>query len=114
MDEGFLREMCELSSKSTSNASTKHGGSDEFGNPNFRPANRVNGLCNTRYIKEDFEMQLDGDFGSNGRPRFREEIKLPPQYESIDLNDPNDEVLFQGELVKYKAGLNPSYLNRWI
>jgi len=57
---------------------------------------------------------LDDDLGTGGRPRFKEEVKLPPQYEAIDLNDPNDEVLFQGELVKYKAGLNPSYLNRWV
>ena len=68
----------------------------------------------TKNIVEDYDISLDGDLGTNGRSRIREEVKLPPQYEAIDLNDPNDEVLFQGELVKYKAGLNPSYLNRWV
>lgn len=48
----------------------------------------------TKNIVEEYDIQLDNDLGTNGRPRFKEEIKLPPQYEAIDLNDPNDEVLF--------------------
>ena len=48
----------------------------------------------TKNIVEDYEIALDEDVGTNGRPRFREEVKLPPQYDAIDLNDPNDEVLF--------------------
>ena len=52
--------------------------------------------------------------GVNGRPRVKEEEKLPPQYESIDLTDPHDEVLFQGELLKYKAGYTPTFINRWV
>ena len=43
---------------------------------------------------EDFDINLDGDTGTGGRSRIREVEKLPPQYESIDLTDPNDEVLF--------------------
>jgi hypothetical protein len=42
-----------------------------------------------------------------------EEIPLP-YYEQIDLLDPNDEVLFQGELMKYKAGYAPTFVNRWV
>jgi hypothetical protein len=42
----------------------------------------------------DYSVDLDGDYGQNGRPRIREEVKIPPQYELIDLCDPNDEVLF--------------------
>lgn len=65
-------------------------------------------------IVEDFDINLDGDYGKDGRSRIRVEEKLPPQYESIDLCDPNDEVLFQGELMKYKAGYNPTFINRWV
>lgn len=104
--------MCSISNLSTSKGSNLEGGFNS--STPFRPSDKPKGLCNTKQIKEDYDIDLDIDVGSNGRPRFKEEIKMPPQYESIDLNDPNDAVLFQGEMVKYKAGLNPSYLNRWI
>lgn len=45
-------------------------------------------------VFEDFDINLDGDSGKDGRPRVREEEKLLPYYESIDLTDPHDEVLF--------------------
>lgn len=68
----------------------------------------------TKKVQEDYQIELDVDVGTNGRPRFREEVKLPPQYDSIDLNDPEDEVLFQGEIVKYKAALNSTFIPRWV
>ena len=43
---------------------------------------------------QDSYMGEELDEGNDGRPRFREEIKMPPQYQAIDLMDPNDEVLF--------------------
>lgn len=107
-----MKEMCSISNLSTSKGSNLEGGFN--GSTPFRPVIKDKGLCNMKQIKEDYDIDLDIDIGSNGRPRFKEEIKMPTQYELIDLNDPNDEVLFQGEMVKYKAGLNPSYLNRWI
>jgi hypothetical protein len=45
-------------------------------------------------VIEDFDINLDGDVGTGGRPRIKEEEKVPPQYELIYLLDPNDEVLF--------------------
>ena len=50
----------------------------------------------TKKVVEDFNIVLDTDLGTNGRPRFKEEIKLPPQYENIDLNesDEKDPILF--------------------
>jgi hypothetical protein len=57
---------------------------------------------------------LDGDEGNNGRPRIKEEEKPLPYYENIDLNDPTLEVLFQAELLKYKAGYNPTYISRYV
>jgi hypothetical protein len=59
-------------------------------------------------------VELGGDVGFDGRPREKEVFELPPQYEGIDLNDPNAEILFQGELVKYKAGYTPTFISRWI
>ena len=89
ISEDLLREMCDFSNLSTSKGSVKEGG-----NNNYRPANKSQGLMSTKNIVEDYEISLDNDLGTDGRPRFKEEIKLPPQYESIDLIDPNDEVLF--------------------
>ncbi len=106
ISEDLLREMCALSTLSKSNNTAKSSC--------HRPNNNTVVLCSTKNIQEDYEISLDNDEGTNRRPRFKEEIKLPPQYESIDLIDPNDEVLFQGELFKYKAGVNPSYLKCWI
>jgi hypothetical protein len=102
--------MCAFSNLSTNKNTVKEGGYPA----NYRRPTVVEGLQSTKEIVEEYEISLDTDLGTNGRPRVKEEIKLPPQYENIDLNDPNDEVLFQGELVKYKAAINPSYMNRWV
>ena len=75
---------------------------------------KKNNMMTTKKVVEDFDITLDSDIGTGGRPRFREEIKMPPQYESIDLNDPNDEVQFQGELVKYKSAVNSTFIPRWV
>ena len=68
----------------------------------------------TKNVVEDIAIEMEGEVGTGGRPRVKEEIKLPPNYEEIDLNDPNDEILFQGELFKYKAGYNPQFIPRWV
>jgi hypothetical protein len=38
---------------------------------------------------QDYSLSIDGDVGSNGRPRIKEEVKIPPNYELIDLCNPN-------------------------
>ena len=45
-------------------------------------------------VKESFSLHLPGEKGTGGRPRIREDIKPPPQYQLIDLFDANEEVLF--------------------
>ena len=45
-------------------------------------------------MTQDISIDIEGEIGTGGRPRVREEIKLPPNYEEIDLNDPNDEIQF--------------------
>ena len=55
-----------------------------------------------------------GEEGRGGRPRIKEEVILPPQYEEIDLFDSSEEILFQGEVAKYKACTQPAFMPRWI
>ena len=35
-----------------------------------------------------------GEEGRNGRPRVKEEVIIPPQYEKINLFDSNEEIRF--------------------
>lgn len=78
--------MCKFANMSNGNSKALESG--------MRSEQSQNGLMTTKKVVEDYDLTLDGDLGTNGRPRFREEIKLPPQYDTIDLNDPNDPVLF--------------------
>lgn len=87
IDEELIKEMCQFSNMSTANNVKKQSANGVI--------SRVNGgglqsSVATKNVVEDFAISLDGDQGTNGRPRVREEIKLPPVYENIDLNDPND------------------------
>ena len=99
IDEDMLRELCAISNQTTtSRASAKKKG--EGVSSGFRDKNtsastaRLMSGNTTKSVKEDISLDLEGDIGTDGRPRVREEIKLPPNYEEIDLNDPNDEILF--------------------
>ena len=60
------------------------------------------------------ETLHNGEDGRNGRPRVKEEVIMPPQYDQIDLFDSNEEIRFQGEIAKYKACINPAFMPRWI
>ena len=52
------------------------------------------GAGGMKSVAEDFDIDLDGEEGQGGRPRVKPEEKIPPNYENINLVDPNDEVLF--------------------
>ncbi len=65
-------------------------------------------------VQEDISLLIEGDQGIGGRPRVKEEIKVPPKYENIDLMNPDEDILFQGELSKYKACVNSTFINRWV
>jgi len=60
------------------------------------------------------ETMHNGEDGRNGRPRVKDEVIMPPQYEQIELFDSNEEIRFQGEIAKYKACINPGFMPRWI
>ncbi len=101
--------MCNFNNATTAN-NILHA--SENGEPYRRTAN-LQALCETKAVVEDYDIDIDGEEGTGGRPRFREEVKLPPDY-NIDLNDPDDEILFQGELVKFKPGYTSIFLTRWV
>lgn len=87
----MLKEMCSFSNRSTSaNVKVRN----EQGHIVRKNGGLQGGLNSHKKVVEDYQIDLDGDFGENGRPRIKEEVKLPPEYENIDLCDPNDEVLF--------------------
>lgn len=42
-------------------------------------------------------------------------VRIPPNpYLEVDLVDPSDPILFQGELQKYKPGFNGVFIDRWV
>jgi hypothetical protein len=79
IDEEMLREMCAFSSMSATSNQKKEGGFQ----PSTRPPPKDNDgkMSQTKAVVEDIDITLDGDEGTGGRPRFKEEVKLPPQYE---------------------------------
>jgi hypothetical protein len=87
----MIKEMCKMSNLSTSNNVKKQS---ENGTITRKNNGQLQSEVTTKPIVEDFDVTLDGEEGTGGRPRIKEEIKLPPVYESIDLHDPNDPVLF--------------------
>ena len=85
--------MCMFSNLSTANNIKLCSGNGIIERKNGRALQGGN-LGEAKSVSEDFDIDLDGEKGENGRPRFKEEEKLPPHYELINLIDPDDEVLF--------------------
>jgi hypothetical protein len=78
INEEMLMEMCKFSNMSTSNSVKK-----QADNGMIERSNK--GYCSgfaakTTNITEDFDLNIDGDEGVNGRPRVREEEKPDPGY----------------------------------
>lgn len=93
-----------------SDRNLSYNGENATRNINFNQRKRTF----TKKIEEEVEVIIPGDHGTNGRPRIKEIPKPLPTYDQIDLQDPNDEILFQGEVAKYKACINPNFMPRWI
>lgn len=108
-DEELLNEMCGFSN------STAISNLREDENGNLTRLGPDAGLkSETKKVEEEHEIDLEGDFGTDGRPRVKEEEKLPPNYAMIDLYDPNEEILFEAELAKYKPGYSGTFVSRYI
>lgn len=91
IDEELIKEMCMFSNMSTSNNLKKCSANGEILRVNGNLQSKVG---TTKPVVEDYNVSLDGEVGTGGKPRVKEEIKLPPVYENIDLHDPNDPILF--------------------
>ena len=52
---------------------------------------------------------MEGEYGTGGKP-----MKVPNPYLEVDLVDPTDPILFQGELQKYKPGFSGTFIDRWV
>lgn len=62
-------------------------------------------------VEEHEDLMLEGEYGTGGRVL----VKIPPNpYLEVDLIDPSDPILFQGELQKYKPGFNGIFIDRWV
>jgi hypothetical protein len=57
---------------------------------------------------------MEGEQGEGGRPRFKEEEKLPPNYAEFDLYNENEAILFEAELMKFKPGYSGTFVSRYI
>jgi len=112
VDSQILEEMCEANNRQKSTNVMRQDAEGK--------CVRVNGKQNlrlketTKRVVEDQVVDLAGEQGVGGRPRVKEEVKPLPMYETIDLVDPEDPVLFQGDLFKYKAGYNSTFIGRWV
>ena len=62
-------------------------------------------------ILDHVAFKLEGEYGTGGRPLIR---KVANPYLEVDLVDPDDQILFQGELQKYKPGFNGVFIDRWV
>ena len=64
-----------------------------------------------KIVSEDLEFRLSGDIGTGGKP-----LKKKPEnpYLEIDLIDPKDPILFEGEVQKYKPGFKATFIDRWV
>jgi hypothetical protein len=54
---------------------------------------------------------IEGEYGTGGKPLIK---RVPNPYLEVDLMDIDEPVLFQGELQKYKAGINGMFIDRWV
>ncbi len=62
-------------------------------------------------VREDIQLYLGGENGTGGRPLKK---KSENPYLEIDLIDPSDPVLFEGEVQKYKPGFKATFIDRWV
>lgn len=68
-------------------------------------------LDSMKEVKENSSMSFGGEMGTGGRPLKR---KPDNPYLEIDLIDPTDPILFEGEIQKYKPGFKATFIDRWV
>ena len=61
-------------------------------------------------VKIVLDVLVGGENGTGGKPLIRKDNP----YVEIDLIDPTDPVLFEGEVQKYKPGFKAHFIDRWV
>ncbi|CDW84418.1 UNKNOWN [Stylonychia lemnae] len=106
---GDFQEDLILLSASTANMPTSHS-NNAYGSEQSR-LGQPKGTLTCTVVQEDAELNLQGEYGTGGRPFIH---KVPNPYLEVDLIDPSDPILFQGELQKFKPGFNGVFIDRWV
>jgi hypothetical protein len=100
MSEADVELMCKISSK--------------LGKKNRRNPKVIEREPVMKKLTKETIIRLEGDYGTGVGPRRIEEVIPSPMYETVDLFNTNEEILFQGELAKFKACINPGFNLRWL
>ncbi len=71
---------------------------------------RMSALYQTKEVIDTTHFRLDGEVGSGGKPLKKNDNP----YLEIDLIDPSDPIICEGEVQKYKPGFKPTFIDRWV
>jgi len=62
-------------------------------------------------VEEISTFVFNGESGTGGKPLKK---RSDNPYLEIDLIDPTDPILFEGEIQKYKPGFKATFIDRWV
>ena len=68
-------------------------------------------LNKLKSVEESSSLMFGGEMGTGGRP-VKKIVENP--YLEIDLIDPTDPILFEGEMQKFKPGFQATFIDRWV
>ncbi|CDW91526.1 UNKNOWN [Stylonychia lemnae] len=106
IDTALLEEISQLS-----NALTNDHNEDKGTDQSKVNQRNKDQLLEEKKIVDYVDVKLFGEYGTGGKPL---KIKPTNPYLEIDLIDPNDPVLYEGEVQKYKPGFQAQFIDRWI
>lgn len=85
--------------------------SNEISNFETQIQAKAAGIKPITEVKEEIFIKYEGEYGQGGRPLKRKPLN---PYLEIDLIDPSDPILFEGEVQKYKPGFKSCFIDRWV
>ena len=113
VDEELLRDMC-LLSNSVHHTNLHRNAAGELEKLANDPALKGHLKEVAETAEHGFHGDEQGMSGAGGKPRVKEEQKLPPNYAEIDLYNENEAIIFEGELMKFKPGYTGTFVSRYI
>lgn len=113
IDVALLEEVCTMTNSVASNSSRSGLNGGTLDGQTLSQLNYQNkqNLLLQKKVEEVVIFELGGENGTGGRP-----LKIKPDnpYLEIDLIDPLDPILFEGEVQKYKPGFQAQFIDRWV